>query len=145
MKVSFSIKLLCRLTILCFEIANFLNPPNVTANAKRQCNTTMTVQTETYRKTKTRVTDRLVNWTSRHASRPDEVLFFAHPHFLFFNFTADAHLAHCLLPDHTQAKQKGKSQRAKFRHPQKTILYLLKMKLETFFIQFLTSHRTECS
>ncbi len=74
----------------------------------------MTVQTETYRKTKARWTDRLVNGTTELTSRHKEVLFFACPHFLFFNFTADAHLAHCLLPAIAQATQKGKSQRAKF-------------------------------
>jgi hypothetical protein len=29
--------------------------------------------------------------TDRHTSQPEEVLFFANAHFLFFNFTADAH------------------------------------------------------
>jgi len=52
--------------------------------------------------------------TGRHLSRPEEVLFFPTAHFLFFNFMAAAHLAHCLLPANTQARQKGKSQRAKF-------------------------------
>ncbi len=37
--------------------------------------------------------------TTRHDSQRREVLFFAHPHFLFFNFMAAAHLAHLVLPD----------------------------------------------
>ena len=40
--------------------------------------------------------------TAQHDSQPKEVLFFADPHFLFFNFMATAHLAHLVLPD-TQA------------------------------------------
>ena len=58
--------------------------------------------------------ERQIGITANHTSHADKVLFFAHPHFLFFNFTADAHLAHCLLPAYTQARQKGKSQRAIF-------------------------------
>ena len=42
------------------------------------------------------------NLTVRHDSQRKEVLFFANAHFLFFNFTATAHLAHLVLPD-TQA------------------------------------------
>ena len=52
--------------------------------------------------------------TAKQDSQLKEVLFFANAHFLFFNFTADAHLAHCLLPAHAQIKQKGKNQRTKF-------------------------------
>lgn len=69
---------------------------------KRQCNTTMTVQKRTYKVIIKWLTDPLVNWTGRHASRPEEVLFFA-----------DAHLVHCLLPATAQSQtkwQKSKSQ-----------------------------------
>ena len=49
--------------------------------------------------------------TARPTSQRNEVLFFATAHFLFFNFMATAHLAHCLLPDtQTNASQKSKSQ-----------------------------------
>ncbi|MCC7332523.1 MAG: hypothetical protein IT232_07945 [Flavobacteriales bacterium] len=54
---------------------------------------------------------RLNERTARHDSQRREVLFFADPHFLFFNFMAAAHLAHLVLPD-TQAdpSQNQKSQ-----------------------------------
>jgi hypothetical protein len=40
--------------------------------------------------------------TARHDSQRREVLFFADPHFLFFNFNAAAQMAHWVLPN-TQA------------------------------------------
>ena len=43
-----------------------------------------------------------IGLTADHTSRPDKVLFFADPHFLFFNFLAAAQVAHLVLPD-TQA------------------------------------------
>jgi hypothetical protein len=36
--------------------------------------------------------------TARHDSQRKEVLFFATAHFLFFNFLADAQVAHFVLP-----------------------------------------------
>ncbi len=36
--------------------------------------------------------------TARPTSQRNEVLFFADPHFLFFNFRATTHLAHLVLP-----------------------------------------------
>jgi len=38
------------------------------------------------------------NQTARHDSQRREVLFFAHAHFLFFNFLAAAQVAHFVLP-----------------------------------------------
>lgn len=47
--------------------------------------------------------------TDDRTSRPEKVLFFADPHFLFFK--SRPHLAHCLLPDtQANASQKSKSQ-----------------------------------
>jgi hypothetical protein len=49
--------------------------------------------------------------TARPTSQRNEVLFFADPHFLFFNFFANAHLAHLVLPDtQATASQNQKSQ-----------------------------------
>jgi len=36
--------------------------------------------------------------TDKHTTQRKEVLFFATAHFLFFNFIADTHLAHFVLP-----------------------------------------------
>ena len=49
--------------------------------------------------------------TDKHTTQRREVLFFATAHFLFFNFNANTHLAHLVLPD-TQADpaQNQKSQ-----------------------------------
>ncbi|TRZ66617.1 hypothetical protein D4R20_00295 [bacterium] len=44
-----------------------------------------------------------------HTSRPDKVLFFANPHFLFFNFFANPHCTHLPLLAYAQAKPKAKS------------------------------------
>jgi hypothetical protein len=54
--------------------------------------------------------------TGRHSSQPKEVLFFADPHFLFFNFMAAAQVAHFVLPlthkpDKRQNKKSHFSQR----------------------------------
>jgi len=49
------------------------------------------------------------NLTARHNSQRNEVLFFCQRSFLFFNFIADTHLAHFVLPQTqkpTLAKQK---------------------------------------
>jgi hypothetical protein len=49
--------------------------------------------------------------TAKPTSQRNEVLFFADPHFLFFNFIADTHLAHLVLPDtQADASQNQKSQ-----------------------------------
>jgi len=85
---------------------------HVTANAKGQCNTTMTEQNEAYRGTKPMRTDRLVNRTTEQTSRNEEV-FFAYMNFLFFIFITAPHLAHYLLPATAQSKQKVISQKAK--------------------------------
>jgi len=49
--------------------------------------------------------------TGRHSSRPEEVLFFAPAHFLFFNFmpTHIAHICLCLLTHKPTQKQSQKS------------------------------------
>ena len=52
------------------------------------------------------VTERL---TANPTSQRNEVLFFAHPHFLFFNFIASAHCTHLPLLADTQANPKAKS------------------------------------
>ena len=53
--------------------------------------------------------ERQIGMTADHTSRPDKVLFFADPHFLFSR--ANTQLAHCLLPDtQANASQKSKSQ-----------------------------------
>jgi hypothetical protein len=80
---------------------------------KRQYNTTMTEQKQTYKRIIKRVTGRLLNWTIEHIIVTGKVLFISSPHFLLLIFTPDAHLAHCLLPAIALTKQKGKSQRAK--------------------------------
>lgn len=46
--------------------------------------------------------------TARHDSPRKEVLFFADPHFLFFNFTAAAHCIHLALLAYAQADPKAK-------------------------------------
>ena len=66
----------------------------------RQCNFKTTAMKQT-------VWKKIV--TGRTTSQRKEVLFFADPLFLIFNFTADTHLAHFVLPQThkpTQAKQK---------------------------------------
>ena len=52
--------------------------------------------------------ERKIGMTAEHTSRPDKILFFADPHFLFLRPCTQ--MAHCLLPD-TQviASQKSKS------------------------------------
>jgi len=80
----------------------------VTANAKRQCNTTITEKKRTYESKINRVTYQLEESTIGQGKQNENVLFFADPHFLFL--IPDAHLAHCLLPSNTQTKQNGKSQ-----------------------------------
>jgi len=50
-----------------------------------------------------------LNLTARHDSQRREVLFFAHPHFLFFNFWAAAQVAHFVLPlTHKLAQRQNK-------------------------------------
>lgn len=46
--------------------------------------------------------------TARPDSQRSEVLFFAHPHFLFFNFLATAHSSTFGFCRHTKPKQKTK-------------------------------------
>jgi hypothetical protein len=54
------------------------------------------------------ITERL---TAKPTSQRNEVLFFADPHFLFFNFRAPTHLAHLVLPDtQSNPSQNQKSQ-----------------------------------
>jgi len=52
------------------------------------------------------ITNRL---TARTTSLRNEVLFFANPHFLFFNFNATAHCTHLPLLADPQANPKTKS------------------------------------
>lgn len=44
--------------------------------------------------------------TDRPDSQRNEVLFFAHQHFLFFNFTADTQVAHFVLPQTHKSTQR---------------------------------------
>ncbi len=46
--------------------------------------------------------------TARHDSQRNEVLFFTHPHFLFFNFVAAAHCTHLSLLAYAQPDPKAK-------------------------------------
>lgn len=60
--------------------------------------------------------ERQIGMTADHTSRPVKVLFFADPHFLFFNFMAAAQVAHFVLPlthkpDKRQNKKSHFSQR----------------------------------
>lgn len=72
----------------------------------------MTLQKQTqYERIINRLTDRLVKLTIGQGKENEKVLFFADPHFWFL--IPDAHLANCLLPDKTQVKRQGKSQRTK--------------------------------
>jgi len=66
------------------------------------------------------ITERL---TASPTSQRNEVLFFAHPHFLFFNFIASAHCTHLPLLAVTQAKSKSKVKRVQSpTHSSKSIL-----------------------
>ncbi len=47
--------------------------------------------------------------TAKPTSQRNEVLFFAQPHFLFFNFNVTAHYTHLPLLADTQANPKAKS------------------------------------
>jgi len=49
--------------------------------------------------------------TARHDSQRNEVLFFTHPHFLFFNFVAAAHCTHLALLAYAQSDPKSKAKR----------------------------------
>ena len=49
--------------------------------------------------------------TARTTSQRNEVLFFANPHFLFFNFNATAHCTHLPLLACTQSQPKSKVKR----------------------------------
>ena len=53
--------------------------------------------------------ERLIGMTANHNSLPDKVLFFADPHFLFFNFFANPHCTHLPLPAYAPANPKAKS------------------------------------
>ena len=53
--------------------------------------------------------ERQIVMTADHTSQPDKVLFFADPHFLFFNFIANAHCTHLPLIAYTQANPKAKA------------------------------------
>jgi hypothetical protein len=60
--------------------------------------------------------------TARHDSQRKEVLFFADPHFLFFNFLPTAQVAHLVLPD-TQADP-SQNQKSHFSYRSIKILTL---------------------
>jgi len=47
-----------------------------------------------------------IGLTADHTSRPDKVLFFADPHFLFFNFESALKVAHFVLPLTLKPKQR---------------------------------------
>jgi len=50
-----------------------------------------------------------IGMTADHTSRLNKVIFFADPHFLFFNFNAIAHCSHLLLPANAQTNLKAKA------------------------------------
>ena len=57
--------------------------------------------------------NRQIGMTADHTSLPDKVLFFADPHFLFFNLSRPT-LAHFPLPSTTQADTRSKSKESIF-------------------------------
>ncbi|MCC6722615.1 MAG: hypothetical protein IT243_10480 [Bacteroidia bacterium] len=57
--------------------------------------------------------------TARHDSQRKEVLFFADPHFLFFNFVAAAQVAHFILPLTHEPPQR-QNKKSHFSHLDKT-------------------------
>ena len=67
--------------------------------------------------------------TADHTSRPDKVLFFADPHFLFFK--PDTQMAHCLLPD-TQAIASQKSKSHFSLHMKRVNLQIQTLKLNSY-------------
>lgn len=62
-----------------------------------------------------------VHGTGKNSSRPDEVLFFAPAHILFFNFVATAQVAHFVLP---QTHKPAQSQNKKSHFSQRFIKQL---------------------
>lgn len=67
--------------------------------------------------------------TADHASRPNEVLFFALPHFLFLKSTTQ--MAHCLLPD-TQATASQKSKSHFYLRTKRVNLQIQTLKLNSY-------------
>ena len=67
--------------------------------------------------------------TADHASRPDKVLFFANPHFLFLKSITQ--MAHCLLPD-TQANASQKSKSHFFLSTKRANLQIQTLKLNIY-------------
>ena len=66
-----------------------------------------TVQTMKRKEMRRTFTDKQTNGlTDRPDSQRSEVLFFAHQHFLFFNFTADTQVAHFVLPQTHKSTQR---------------------------------------
>jgi hypothetical protein len=70
-----------------------------------------------------------IGMTANHTSRPDKVLFFADPHFLFFN--PDPQIAHCLLPD-TQAIASQNSKSHFFLRTKRVNLQIQTLKLNSY-------------
>jgi hypothetical protein len=66
------------------------------------------------------ITERL---TARPTRQRNEVLFFADPHFLFFNFIASAHCTHLPLLADTQANPKAKSKECNRQRTVRTRFY----------------------
>jgi hypothetical protein len=92
------------LTVLCSEIRHCAKRQTVTNKPKKK-DTNMKIDKTTYKYRK----ERQIGMTTDRTSRPDKVLFFADPHFLFLK--ACPQLAHCLLPfPQANASQKSKSQ-----------------------------------
>jgi hypothetical protein len=67
--------------------------------------------------------------TADHASRPDKVLFFADPHFLFLKSITQ--MAHCLLPE-TQANASQKSKSHFFLCTKRVNLQIQTLKLNSY-------------
>ena len=67
--------------------------------------------------------------TADHTSRPDKVLFFADPHFLFLKSITQ--MAHCLLPD-TKANASQKSKSHFFLRTKRVNLQIQTLKLNRY-------------
>ena len=70
-----------------------------------------------------------IGMTADHTGRPDKVIFFAYPHFLFLQ--SDPQMAHCLLPD-TQANASQKSKSHFFLRTKRVNLQIQTLKLNSY-------------
>jgi hypothetical protein len=98
---------------------------NKTLQASLKKDSDMKIDKTTYKDRK----DRQFGMIADHTSRPDKVLFFAVPHFLFFK--SDTQMAHCLLPD-TQANASQKSKSHFFLRTKRVNLQIQTLKLNSY-------------